>query len=315
MERLKIILVSAIMVSVSFFVATSAGADLGTGGADGDPDCDGVPTWWEQMWGYDPLEWDDHANLDPDNDGLDNVEEYLTSGWDSDPFGQDIFLELAQMEPGPNGEGAVVPELSKDMLRNAYGRHNIAFHIVDTVIPFDGATTMAELHEFYLKYFLENDTNSWKRGVFHYGIMPYHCTVYAGFAFSTTVDGENYSLDSFQVSVMNRENALLKNPIYWLMRCKTLSGERSRATAYAGVIMHEMGHNLGIFHSNSPGCDNVDSIILQKEWLKWRNYRSCMNYDRVYNLVDYSDGSHGKNDFDDWGFIDLTFFQNEFSWH
>jgi hypothetical protein len=35
-----------------------------------------------------------------------------------------------------------------------------------------------------------------------------------------------------------------------------------------------------------------------------------MNYRYIYTaLVDYSDGNHGKNDYDDWGTIDLTYFQ------
>jgi hypothetical protein len=36
-----------------------------------------------------------------------------------------------------------------------------------------------------------------------------------------------------------------------------------------------------------------------------------MNYRYVYSgMIDYSDGSRGKNDFDDWNTLDLTFFQN-----
>lgn len=34
-----------------------------------------------------------------------------------------------------------------------------------------------------------------------------------------------------------------------------------------------------------------------------------MNYRYIYtDLMDYSDGSHGRNDFDDWGTLDLTSF-------
>ena len=38
-----------------------------------------------------------------------------------------------------------------------------------------------------------------------------------------------------------------------------------------------------------------------------------MNYYYIWdkNLVDYSDGSHGYNDQNDWEAFDLTFFQNE----
>ena len=79
--------------------------------------------------------------------------------------------------------------------------------------------------------------------------------------------------------------------------------------------MHETGHNLGLFSGNPPGVD-ADSVFPNgKEWFKYRNYRSCMNYGYMYVLLDYSDGTHGKNDFDDWNNIDLTFFQNPSPWH
>jgi hypothetical protein len=33
-----------------------------------DPDNDGIPTYWEWKWGYDPNVWDNHTYLDPDDD-------------------------------------------------------------------------------------------------------------------------------------------------------------------------------------------------------------------------------------------------------
>ena len=41
--------------------------------SDLDPDTDGIPSSWEWKWGYDPMVWDDHKNLDPDVDGLENT--------------------------------------------------------------------------------------------------------------------------------------------------------------------------------------------------------------------------------------------------
>jgi hypothetical protein len=34
-----------------------------------------------------------------------------------------------------------------------------------------------------------------------------------------------------------------------------------------------------------------------------------MNYRYTIHILDYSDGSHGKRDYDDWGNIDLTWFE------
>jgi hypothetical protein len=44
---------------------------------ENDTDVDGIPDWWEEKWGYNPLVWDDHLNLDPDEDSLNNFQEML----------------------------------------------------------------------------------------------------------------------------------------------------------------------------------------------------------------------------------------------
>lgn len=51
---------------------------LNTGGFYDDTDGDGIQDDWEEFYGFDPLVADSH--LDPDNDGLSNLEEY-NGGW------------------------------------------------------------------------------------------------------------------------------------------------------------------------------------------------------------------------------------------
>ena len=63
-----------------------------------DFDEDGIPIEWEDKYGYDPFTWEDHTTMDPDEDGLTNAEEWKTSQWLSDPFAQDIFIEVDTME-------------------------------------------------------------------------------------------------------------------------------------------------------------------------------------------------------------------------
>lgn len=304
-----------------------------------DDDEDGVPIEWEHKWGhyfvrtswhppkwehrwfYDPFIWENHSGLDPDNDGLDNVEEYLASAWGSDPFRQDIFFELDQMELGPNGEGGLVPDLTKDLLIDAFAKHNIVYHIDDgcmgggELIPFDNSTSDQELQEMYLQYFMNNNISYWRRGAFHYVPIIYNSARYPGFAFSTTVDGETYRLDSFQISTKMHDVFPFRYPIFGGIVRMGFNKEYQRAISYASVMMHESGHTLGIFSGNVPGCDGYYSMFPRADWWKWLSYRSCMNYQYCYTLVDYSDGSHGKNDFDDWGHIDLTLFQRDAMWH
>ena len=54
---------------------------------NGDTDLDGLPNWWEQFYGFDPLSpfLDDGANGDPDGDGYNNWEEYLAGSDPRDP--------------------------------------------------------------------------------------------------------------------------------------------------------------------------------------------------------------------------------------
>ena len=296
------------------------GTDPKVDDSNRDDDCDEIPMGWEFKWGhyyneryekdywlYDPFNWDDHRSIDLDNDGLDNVEEFLTSEWGSDPFRQDIFLELNKMEIGPNGEGGVVPEESKDLIVDAFSKHNFVFHIIDAdeLIPFDADTTDAELQELYLDYFLDGDPDNWKRGVMHCGLVIYHSTRIGGFCFASDVNGTSY-LDSFQVSTRYLERTSEKASFVDKILRRSFKKEQQRVMVYAGALMHETGHTLGIFNWNTPGCDSIS--------LKWIKYRSCMSYLYTYYLIDYSDGSRGKNDFDDWNNIDLTFFQNDFGW-
>jgi hypothetical protein len=285
-----------------------------------DFDNDGCPIEWEHKWGhyfrynwhseeyyhdwiYDVNSYDNHSEFDLDQDGLDNIEEYLTSQWGSDPFRQDLFVELDVMDENPEGEINIFPEGAKELLRTAYDRKNVVFHLDDgcmggsDIIPFDDTTENNELQNIYWNYFLHRDVNNWRRGVFHYGLMVYFAPP-GGHAFW---GGVGPYLDSFVISTH-----------YFEQKKVIPKTQHKRNIVYASAYMHECGHTLGIFHGNTPGCDDQDGkYIWQKDWWKWRPYKSVMNYGYMYLMVDYSDGSRGKNDFDDWGRIDLTSFQRE----
>jgi hypothetical protein len=271
---------------------------------------------WEHNWIYDPFEWNDHENLDPDEDGLQNDEEYLTSEWGSDPFCQDIFLELDQMEV-VGDKGSYVPKLGKEMFRDALAKHNIVLHIDDheedtmkggEIIPFVEEVPSGGQKTIYRDYFLHNGLNKWRQGIFHYGVVVYRYQGLAGFAFR----GGGYSypyLDGMLITSRYHDKMsarTLKN----ILNTMVLNDAKRKAQVYASVLMHETGHVLGINRGNTPGCDNRDTYTpSQTGWWTYAPYRSCMNYRYLFEILDYSDGSRGKNDFDDWNRIDLTRFQ------
>ena len=75
--------------------------------------------------------------------------------------------------------------------------------------------------------------------------------------------------------------------------------------------MHELGHTMGLFADDCGGNDNmVATMPFTKQFFKYSAYRSIMNYMYTYRILDYSDGKLGRNDFDDWGNLDLSFFKN-----
>jgi hypothetical protein len=297
-----------------------------------DDDSDGCPIEWEHKWGhqmsvdddsnttehwwiYDPIEPDAHKTLDPDRDGLDNVEEYLTSQWGSDPFRKDLFIEFDEMEEGPDGLMVQFPEDSKELLATAYNSRNIVLHLDDgslgggESIPFTEETlNRNDLKQYYFQYFLHGNLDNWRVGVFHYALHLYDAG-WAGYVFG---NGYTDHLDSLQISSKYHEEYTLGNPLYNLLRRKTFNIQTQRERVYAAVLMHETGHTLGIFNGNTPGCDNSKTLNpLQYDFWKYGVYKSVMNYRYVYSgLIDYSDGSRGKNDFNDWDTLDLTFFQS-----
>jgi hypothetical protein len=290
-----------------------------------DADSDGVPIEWEYTFGltysewgwdegyymvYDPFEWENHSTLDPDNDGLDNIEEFRTWQWGSDPFRQDIFIEIDQMEKGPSGQGSTVPYQAYDILRDSYARHNIVWHIDDgrlgggEFIPFKDTLYNNDPEQWYWNYFMHGDAQNWRRGVFRWCIAAYNYTWAEGFTFGSRINN-TFALDAFFISTKYHDMRAKIFPIIDGCFRRTFNRELNRACVYAGAIMHETGHTLDI---RAPGCDAQNSVWpWQINFWRYGSYKSVMNYRYIYNGVnDYSDGSRGKNDYDDWGTIDLT---------
>jgi len=266
-----------------------------------DDDLDKISLFWEYRWEYDPFEYENHTDLDPDNDGLSNYEEYIVSNWNSDPFCKDMFVELDQMELGPDNNSFFVSNITKIMLYQTYAKRNIIFHIDDgcmgegEIIPFDSMLWLGEEKKYYEKYFLKNDKNNWRRGVFRYALFVNDHFLIKGLEFP----GEN-SLIFFYKPGLNS----------FVISTKAFS--RRNDFEIACIIMHELGHTLGMCMGRPLGCDNqLMRLPFNIQKYIFKNYKSVMNYMYAFKILDYSDGTHGFADFDDWDYIDLTYFQPE----
>jgi hypothetical protein len=259
----------------------------------GDPDNDEIPVAWEYTWGYNPFSTENHETIDPEGDSLNNVEEYLTSAWYSDPFRKDVFVELDIMDEGPNGETTEFPITAGEYITTAFDRQNIVFHLDrgsmggHDVIPFRSEIDRRALEDIYREYFLHGDSHNWRRGVFHYGLVNYNADPH----------GYMFRSNAYQIASLGLEGKLTTFPYL------------DKNVVYGSAYMHELGHTFDF--RPIPGHNPWSRHPLQLGWWLNRPYKSCMNYAWMYQIVDYSDGSHRAPDLDDWNRIDYDAFERE----
>jgi len=261
-----------------------------------DLDQDLLPDWWELKWGYDPLTWNDHKNFDPDGDGLNNMEECYTDKWGSNPFKRDIFIECDWIK-------SVYPNVTNKPQRKYIDEMIVQFAKRDITLHFDDGSlgggeeiptiinfTHSDLTDIYWDYFLHNDIINPRKGIFHYSLV---CDLGPARGFSFV--GVDH-LDSFCTSAQMIQGSFPTRP---------------RAELIQSIIFHELGHTLGLTVDDHGGIDNeAVTLPFLVQYLKYKNYKSIMNYHYTYKIFDYSDGTNGKGDFDDWSKLDPHFFKN-----
>ena len=272
-----------------------------------DPDGDRAPTAWEYRWGYDPNTWDDHYNLDPDRDGLTNVQEYQMEKWLANPFYRDIYIEVDGMQKkGLLGRTYVFWEESQQIVMERFASKGISLFIDDGWPdgPVNGGGELLPYYEtisqdsgmmlqFYKHHFADE-----RKGIFRYLVIANS----AGFC---------------HPSEFNRYDTMAVGTARSIMLKRGGFTPRGERILLAAMVMHELGHSLGIAPWTIGGNDNAsftESKEAKQKYLeKWGNYKSVMNYYYIYDktIVDYSDGSHGEGDQNDWAVIDLTFFKKE----
>jgi len=275
-----------------------------------DPDKDGIPTEWEWKWGYDPFTWDNHTFLDPDRDGIQNVEEYYIAEWLSDPYHQDIYLEVDYMDQTPkmflnrysyDGWKHVLYEESQQMLIERFNEHNISLHIDDgcmgkggDIIPFYKQKGVLSQEVGIVAGFYDNNFTDERKGIFRYLVVA-------------SVGGWCHPQDYnhfYDCMCIPHNFKFFKNQLGFSVT------ERTERIGLAISVLHELGHSLGMHLDHSGGVDNVSSRNNYPKDYPWYDYVSVMNYDYYWlRYFDYSDGSHGKYDTNDWERIDLTAFQ------
>jgi len=280
-----------------------------------DPDNDGIPTDWEWKWGYDPFTWDDHENLDPDIDGLENIEEYQMAKWFADPYIKNVYVEVDFMEgTGLLNPTHVFPNECQQGIIERYAEHNIKL-IFDDGWPDTPQNGGGEIVMHYDK--LSQDSGMLAQYYYHH--FPKERRRVFRYLLIGDQGGFNHpSIGNVGDSIYVKD-LIVENPVEALKKFVMFGvypTKRGQYTALASVIMHEMGHSIGLSPVDFEGNDNITYgfwLFPTKAYRNtWTNYRSVMNYQCIYNmdLLDYSDGSNGEPyDQNDWENIFVPTFQ------
>lgn len=283
-----------------------------------DPDNDGVSTEWEWKWGYDPFKYDNHTRLDPDNDGLQNTEEYFMREWLANPFYTEMYIETDYTERAPfklaikNTKGFISPikrprlklkydrwecvfwEESQQMIMDYFNEYGVTVHIDDGCMG-DGGEFLPRREGNYwqeggtVAEFYNNNFADDRKGIFRYVVVA------PGGGWCHPQDN-NHFYDTICVPTSAH---FFKGYLAFGV------SQRARRIGRAVQILHELGHSLGMHPEEFAGVDTQPD-----EFDKYTNYKSCMNYLWFgYRYFDYSDGTHGENDRNDWDVIDFSYFQ------
>jgi hypothetical protein len=283
-----------------------------------DPDGDGIPTAWEWKWGYDPFTWDAHKQLDPDLDGIENIEEYQMANWFADPYIQDIYYEVDVMGRG----GLLDPphyfyEESKQGIIERFAEHNIHCFFDDgwpngpkhgggDILPHIDIISQDSgmMLQFYDTYFPAE-----RRGIFRYLVIGHG----GGFQHPSV----NNVYDTTQISYPSGRLQLFKQILYFFLlgRIPTQRGVR---VSLGGSLLHEMAHSCSVDADNCQfeGIDNLSyasPIFPKKEYVEtWGQYRSVLNYLYCHNpsVFDLSSGQNGPPyDQNDWSMMFVGYFE------
>ncbi|UCH71888.1 MAG: hypothetical protein JSW62_05705, partial [Thermoplasmatales archaeon] len=290
--------------------------------SNSDPDEDGIPSSWEWRWGYDPNTWDNHRFLDPDVDGIENVEEYMLQRYFSDPFSPDVYIETDGMIKNPNqilDWKHIFYKESQQMIIERFAQHGINVYI-DDGWPDGSLNGGGEMLDFVevieevvggqmYRWYRHNFADE-RKGVFRYVVVGYNAGV-------TTASTYN-----------NYDHIIVDSSFEKVFVKRTAYTPRYQKVVLAKAVLHELGHTMGLAPWTFYGIDSMPGgnvrwpeTLTGEEYSQYNKvYKSIMNYNYIFprlllhfddrDFFDYSDGSRNSvYDFDDWGHLYLPSFQ------
>nr|WP_275690781.1 hypothetical protein [Halorubellus sp. JP-L1] len=237
--------------------------DLETDPTEADTDGDGLADGREvEVVGTDP------TVADTDGDGLDDGVEAAETGplAAADPLARDVFVELDYMRgerPDPDAVALVVDRFANAPIENPDGSTGVALHVVvDDAIPREPTTSEFDSVRLRLSHF-----DNTARG--------YHHAMVVADARATGESVAGFATTGHVVLQTHGDD-----------------GDAYTTRGQAHVLMHELGHSLGLSATRYAGIDS--------HAVPYDDYESTMNYNSPWEAVTYS--SSGA--FDDWAYLD-----------
>jgi hypothetical protein len=208
------------------------------------------------------------ANADLDTDAILDGEEFKLArrfGGTAMPTRPDIFLEIDHM-PRMN-----MTEWPIYMARTEYHRFGIAFNaFLDDEISDSWCMNRTVHMNTFLNDFNTDNNLHFYDALFDHRIGPVHYGLVVHKFWRDDIAG--LSLDN--MIIMNRKSG-------------------SSINNRAHVLIHEMGHQIGLNDTSFEGVDEYWNL----------SYDSSMNYAFTFKSVKYSDDASNTFDFDDWEFV------------
>lgn len=203
---------------------------------------------------------------DSDGDNLpDEVEASDKRLASADPDHRDVYVEITYaegMEPQERQLERIKQEFASAPIENPNGEEGIQVHFVVDDQPTDipSSLSTSDLHD---------EDGFAARSFNHRGGGYYHVMITEDAQSDGRDVGGFYAVDTPHMVVVD--------------------GKQETET---GIMAHELGHALGI---EPDDADGVDSGLYSYD-----QYPSVMNYNAPRGSVEFSDGSNGTRDFNDW---------------
>ena len=222
---------------------------------------------WEVYYGLNPLSYNDRWD-DPDNDDLFNYEEYNLRNKGAKPNYPDLFVEVDYMS------GHYPRSSVHDYIENYYAARG--FHVVfeiDDEIPYDNVVDRSEWNSLHSTYFDNSDTH-------HHVICG---AVYKNSKGQTGSLGVSAGVPSDQIFMADKscdDSVVVSNLAAAAAAAAAaavaflIGGVIAAAAAFAAtmalmavtewqmeavVLMHEIGHSVGVIDRDSKGLEKYCS--------------------------------------------------------